>query len=128
MKWKKKMVIKTTDLYLYLGRRDKSGIRILAKFQGRPQLPLRVDDLNLFQLPSGWANQLEQIIFDSRMLWEPWIESSSTFDELRSNLKIRGYLNIPVSAQPEFASAASQIPTINVSHLPKKTTMLRKNT
>ena len=122
------MATKTTDLYLYLGRRDKSGIRILAKFQGRPQLPLRVEDLGPFQLPAGWTNQLEQIIFDSRMLWEPWIESSDTFDELRSNLKTRGYLNVPVSAQPEFTSAASQTPTINVSHLPRKTTMLRKNT
>jgi len=78
------------------------------------------------QLPVGWEAQLEQIIFDSRMLWEPWIESSDSFEYFRSSLKIRGFSNIPVSAQPEFVPAAVQVPTVNMSHLPIKTTMLRK--
>lgn len=120
------MTIKTTDLYLYLGKRNKGGIRILAKFQGRPQLAVRIEDLGPLQLPIGWEGQLEQIIFDSRMLWEPWIESVSSFDDFRASLKVRGYSNIPVSAQPEFVPATVQIPIVNVSHLPYKKTMLRK--
>lgn len=119
-------MIKTTDLYLYLGRRDKGGIRILSKFQGRPQMAVRIEDLGPLQLPTGWKGQLEQIIFDSRMLWEPWIESADSFDNFRASLKIRGYSNIPVSAQPEFLSSVVQLPTVNISHLPLKTTMLRK--
>jgi hypothetical protein len=120
------MAIKSTDLYFYLGRRDKGGIRILAKFQGRPQIAVRVDDIGPLQLPVGWETQLEQIVFDSRMLWEPWIESADTFDDFRASLKIRGYSNVPVSAQPEFIPATIKIPTVNMSHLPRKTTMLRK--
>lgn len=120
------MAVKKTDLYLYLGRRDKGGVRILAKFSGRPQLAVRVGGLAPLQLPVGWDAQLSQIIFDSRMLWEPWIESADVFDDLRASLKIRGYLNIPVSAQPEFVPAIVQLPTVNVSHLPHKTRMLRK--
>jgi len=58
-----------SDLYLYLARRDKSGIRILD-------------------------GQITQIIYDARMLWEPWVESANTFEELRASLKIRGYTNI----------------------------------
>jgi len=120
------MAVKSTDLYFYLGRRDKGGIRILAKFQGRHQLAVRVDDLAPLQLPVGWETQLEQLVFDSRMLWEPWIESAETFDDFRASLKIRGYSNVPVSAQPEFVPATIQMPTVNVSHLAHKTTMLRK--
>ena len=117
---------KTIDLYLYLGRRDKGGVRILSKFQGRSQMAVRIEDLGPLHLPDGWEGQLEQMIFDSRMLWEPWIESADSFDNLRSSLKIRGYTNIPVSSQPEFLSSATQMSTINVSHLPRKITMLRK--
>jgi hypothetical protein len=120
------MLNNKNDLYLYLGRRDKKAIRILAKFQGRKQMAVRIDDLDSFQLPVGWKEQLNQIIFDSRMLWEPWIESADSFDSFRSNLKIRGYLNVPVSPQSELVSAVSQTPTLNVSNLPNKTTMLRK--
>jgi len=115
------------DLYLYLARRDKSGIRIVANFLGRPLLPTRIEDLAPLQLPTGWEPQIEQIIFDSRMLWEPWLESSDSFEELRSILKIRGYTNIPINSQPEFTPANLQTPVVNVSYLPKKATMLRKN-
>lgn len=114
------------DLYLYLGRRDKTGIRIVAKVQGRSQLPTRIDDLAPLQLPTGWEAQIEQIIFDSRLLWEPWIESSPSFEEFRSALKIRGYTNVPVNSQSEFTPATLQVPVVNVSYLPKKSTMLRK--
>lgn len=119
-------MLNKTDLYLYLGRRDKKGIRILAKFKSQKQMAVRIDNLDSFQLPVGWKEQLTQIIFDSRMLWEPWVESASSFDVFRSNLKIRGYLNVPVSPQSELVSAASQTPTINVSNILNKTTMLRK--
>jgi hypothetical protein len=120
------MAIQLTDLYLYLGRRDKKGVRILAKLRSRPQIAVRLDNLEDLQLPTIWETQIEQIIYDARMLWEPWMESANTFDELRSNLKVRGYTNIPITSQPEFQSNSTQALTINPSYIPVKTTMLRK--
>jgi hypothetical protein len=117
---------KITNVYLYLAKRDKSGIRILAKFQGRSQLAVRITELSSFQLPTGWEGQLNQIIYDSRMLWEPWIESSTSYDELRAAFKIRGYSNIPINSQPEFTASVSSTPVVNLSNLPKKITMIRK--
>lgn len=117
----------TSNLYLYLARRDKVGIRILAKFQGRNQLAVRLEDISGLQLPDNWQAKLTQIIYDARMMWEPWIESAEDFDELRQKFKIRGYSQIPVTGQPEFTISSIQTPTINVSNLPKKTTMIRKN-
>jgi hypothetical protein len=120
------MATALTNVYLYLGRRDKSGIRILARFQGRPQLPTRISELSDIILPNGWESQLNQIIYDSRMLWEPWIQSSSSYDELRAALKIRGYTNIPINSQPELLAAVSQTPIVNLSNLPKINTMIQK--
>lgn len=118
---------KTTDLYLYLAKRDKSGIRILAKFKSNKQLASRLNDLADLPLPNGWNEQINQIIFDSRMLWEPWIESADSFEELRLNLKIRKYSNIPTRSQLEFTPANVQVPVINLSKIPSRTTMLKKN-
>jgi len=115
-----------SDVYLYLGKRDKSGVRFLAKFMGREQLATRVGDIAPLQLPTGWAEQIEQIIFDSRLEWEPWVESADSFEELRSALKIRGFTNIPVNSQSEFTPANIQTPQVNMTHLPKKSTMIRR--
>lgn len=114
-----------SDLYLYLTRRDKFSVRILAKLKGNPQLPVRVNDLSLLQLPKEWEIQLGQIIYDSRMLWEPWIESEDSYQNLRSKLKNRGYSNIPINAQPEFTLAIFNNPTVNTLSFEKKT-MLQK--
>ena len=120
---------KNYTLYLYLARRDKSAIRIIAKLKGQEQIPIRIkiEDLVTFQLPVVWYNTISQIIYDNRMLWEPFIQSVDKFEDFRSQLKIRGYSNIPLSAQPEFTLSTIQNQVVNLSNLPKLTTMIRKN-
>ena len=115
-----------TNTYLYLGKRDKTGVRILAIFQSYPQLSTRITSLKTLNLPETWLPQLNQIIFDSRMLWEPWIESADTYDILKFKLRSRGYSNIPNSSKPEFNLATSQTPVINTSNLPAKKIMIAK--
>ena len=120
---------KNFTLYLYLARRDKSAIRIIAKLKGQEQIPIRIkiEDLVTFQLPVVWYNTISKIIYDNRMLWEPFIQSVDKFEDFRSQLKIRGYSNIPLSAQPEFTLSTIQNQVVNLSNLPKLTTMIRKN-
>ena len=113
------------NLYLYLGRRDKKGIRILAKFQGTSQMATRIDNLAAL-IPPELAGPINQIIYDSRMMWEPWIESADSYNDLRASLKMRGYSGVPVSPQPEYSPAATQKPIVDTSSLPQRTTMLRK--
>jgi hypothetical protein len=123
------MKSKISDLYLYLARRDKSGVRIIAKFKGQEQLPTRIkiEDIASFQLPVVWYNTISQIIYDNRMLWEPFIQSIDTFENFRNNMKSRGYTNIPLSSQPEFTMSTVQSQYVNLNSLPKITTMIRKN-
>ena len=126
MKWKITMEI--TNLYLYLARRDKKGIRIIARLTGQKQSSVRLDDASLLslQLPSIWHTQFSQIIHDNRMMWEPWIQSVSSFDDFRKTLKKRGYTNIPLSNQPEFTASTVKTTIVNVAYLPNQKTMIRK--
>lgn len=114
-------------LYIYLARRDKSAVRILAKVTGKPILATRINEVSLLRLPTDWTTGLNQLIYDNRMLWEPFIEYAETYDDLTMNLLKRGYSNIPISPQPELSSSNLGSPTINSSSLPDKKTMLRKN-
>lgn len=120
------MAEKLVTLWLYLGRRDKTATRLLAIVQGRDIMATRIDNLDVLSLPTTWQSQINQIVYDNRMLWELWIEAADTYDDLRTALKTRGYTNIPVSGQPEIKASNMQKPEVNLSSLPRKTTMLRK--
>ncbi len=115
-----------SELYLYLGKRDKTGIRILAKLTGSSQNAVRIDNISNLYLPIAWEIQINQIIHESRMMWEPWLESASSFEELASKLQKRGYKNLPINGSTELRDSTVSNPLINTSHLPNKTTMLRK--
>ena len=80
-----------TNLWLYLARRDKKGVRIIATLRSRPQSVVRISDLNVLNLPRTWQTEIFRIIQEDRMLWEPFVESAVDFDALKSNLKKRGY-------------------------------------
>lgn len=120
------MATTNVNLYLYLGRRDKAGIRILAKLLGRPILASRVENLDILNLPVNWTSEIKQIVYDNRMLWELWLEASDTYDLLKASLKNRGYTNLPMSEQPEFVASNFPTPIVNVANLPTRTIMVQR--
>ena len=95
----------TSKLYLYLARRDKRAIKILTTFRGHAVPPTRVQDIRQLGLPREMANKLNQIIQDDRLLWEPWVESAESFDQLRTSLSNRGY-KAPRKSTQRFQSNA----------------------
>ena len=116
-----------TNLFLYLARRDSKGVRILTILRGRPQTAVRLTDLSVLNLPSSWQVEIEKVVFDDRMLWEPWIESAEDYAQLKTRLKKRGYSNLPINGQSEFVrSDLATPPEINVANLPQAKSMLRK--
>lgn len=121
------MATNLNNLYVYLARRDKTGVRLLVILEGRPILPARLENIETLNLSISLTNQLVQTIYDSRMLWEPWIESSGSFDEFRDKLKVRGFTNVPLNPQPEIFVTPSENRSANLSSFPKKETMIRKS-
>lgn len=115
------------NIYIYFARRDKSSVKILIVAKGKEILASRLENPETLNLPSNMTDQLVQLIYDNRMLWETWIESADTFEDLRAALKDRGYSNIPLSSQPQI-SMKTTIPKITTNQLPQKITMIRKKT
>jgi hypothetical protein len=116
--------MKTIDLYFYLARRDKQGIRILAKFLSRPQNLTRITDNNINNLfiPINYINSIKQKIYDSRMMWEPWVETYDTFENFKSALQKRGFSNVPIVLSPEILTESF---VLN-NRLENQVSMLRK--
>jgi hypothetical protein len=44
------------------------------------------------------TEEIDQIIYDNRMLWETWVQSAANFNALKANLVKRGYSNLPSHA------------------------------
>ena len=117
-----------TKVWVYLTKRDRKGIRFLSQFKGIEVIsPTRMTEFDNLGLPASYVQQLDEVIYESRLLWESWIESAESFDEITIKLKKRGYSNLPISFIPEiggnnFASA----PIINTYGVEKTKLMVRR--
>lgn len=61
------------------------------------------------------------------MLYEPWIETATNFNELRERLKGRGYSDIPMGASPMLDFQAYTVaPVADTSSCKIRKTMIRK--
>lgn len=122
-------------VYLYLARRDKKGVKVMAILNGPEIAAGRLADLKKLALPPAMEQQVEQQIYADRMLWEPWLESAESFADLKRKMKDRGYTSLPLCSSPLFAQERESIvssvgqleykPTIKAAEKGKKT-MLRK--
>ena len=116
-------------LYLYLGRRDRKGLKLLSTFSSSQKInPTRVSNIDSLNLPSDLTNQIKQSVEDNKMMYEAWIETSSSFQELKNSLKARGYKNLPLSQSPIHMMAPKQIGEEKGTSVPIKgqRTMLRR--
>lgn len=79
-------------------------------------------------LPMVWERKIVQIIHDNRMLYEPRMETATSFNELASRLKHRGFSQIPLGVTPLLnLSAYAKAPVADTSSVKIKKTMIRKN-
>ena len=119
---------KETKVWIYLTKRDKSGVRFLSQFRGKEEVsPTRLKDVADLSLPPANTQKLTEIIYEARLEWEPWIESAASFDDIKDKIKRRGYTNIPISFIPEVGSNNITLtPEIYTSNLNKTKIMTRR--
>lgn len=115
-------------MYLYLGRRDRKGARVVMVLDGPETTPVRVTDLKSIQLPTAVFDSVERIIYDNRMYWEPWIESAESYEELKKSLHKRGYRDLYPSCKPLYDGSSLLYPHAAdmAKHPPKKTMVPRR--
>jgi hypothetical protein len=112
-------------LWLYLAKRDKKGIQILAKFLCRELDPIKLDNIKRLALPLSWESKIFEYIEQNKLQWEPWVQTEDDFDVFKKSLKIRGYSDIPANGQP-MISVLPQI-VVNVNNFPEQKSMITKN-
>lgn len=121
------MAVNDAIIWIYLARRDKTGVRILSQFRGKKILPSRIQNLPDLRLPVQYEEYIAKSIYDNRMMYEPWIESASDYGSLRSQLKLRGYSNIPLTNLQEYGNTSpTTAPEISIKNIPQMKTMVRK--
>jgi len=113
-------------LWLYLSKRDKKGVQIIAKLLCREINPIPLANIKLLSLPPSWEGKIADIIEQNKIYWEPWVQTASTFDDLKFNLKIRGYSNVPVNGSPMILITPQVL--VNVNNFPKQKNMVQKKT
>lgn len=111
-------------LYIYLLKRDKTEIKILARtLSNTNQISTRVENVNSINLSVNVKKKINQNIYDNRMLWEPWIETFSSYLELKTKLKKRGIKKFPLSGEPQIYKSSEML----IGSKLKNSVMIRKS-
>jgi hypothetical protein len=113
-------------LWLYLAKRDKKGVQILAKLLCREINPIALSSIKILGLPPSWEGKIADTIEQNKIYWEPWVQTAETFDEIKLNLKARGYSNIPVNGNPMILITPQVV--VNINNFPKQKNMVQKGT
>ncbi len=114
---------KTTRIYVYLARRDRKGIRVLAISEGTAKTT-KVEDTSLLGLDHETKSTLDRIVHDNRMYWELWIEPAESYQNLKERLAYRGYTDLPMSSTPMIDLVRGS--AINTAQLPERRVMIQK--
>lgn len=83
-------------IFVYLARRDKRAVRLLAVAEGRLDAPARMDEAVQAGLDPAWQQAIGPHAEGSRQSCEVWLESAGSFAGLAASLRRRGYAVDPV--------------------------------
>ena len=69
-------------------------MRLLCHVGKGKCLPTRLTDLNRLGIEHKKLTEIKSIVENSKMQWEPWIESAPSFKDLLDKLRRRGYPDV----------------------------------
>ena len=85
-------------MYVYLAKRDKSSVKVIGEFEYATKVyPTKLDQHGIASLNmnSQAASIVSKEAWNNRMDYELYMESASSFEELKSSLRARGYSHLP---------------------------------
>lgn len=112
------------SLYIYLARLDKKGIKVLTAFEYAQKVyPTKINDVMELNLNTQISNSISKQAYDNRMQYSLYAESATTFNDLKTSLKNRGYTNLPLQ---QFAGYVSSTSINEKALVTNSSTMLKK--
>lgn len=116
--------MKRNELFIYLARLDRKGIKVLANFVYSQKVhPTRVQDIKNLVVGQNLPQTIYQQIHENRMNYELYVESAESFQELKKSLSNRGYSHLPIQ---QFAGRTESITINEKSLVTDESTMIRK--
>jgi hypothetical protein len=113
-------------MYLYLGRRDKKGLKLVTVLSG-PVTPMtRLPDVGVLNLPLDMAREITDLIHQDRMMYEPWVETAGSYQELKKRLEERGYSDLPIHTSPLYRDTSLSRPQAATPPQARNRTMVQK--
>lgn len=112
-------------MFIYLARRDKKGIKCIASFEyDKKCFPSKITNLENSISSIEIKKNIQEEIVKNKYIYEIYVETASSFIELKKSLLRRGYRNLPLQ-QSNLVMNSNQI--INEKYLiTEKNIMLRK--
>jgi len=115
-------------VYLYLRKRNKSDAKIIGTLLCSRSIPAsRLTSITDLGLPSQERADLEKVIYNHRIEWEPWIETSPDYHVLRESLHKAGVSAPPSPNAPLINFKPLEVSKVAEIKLNKNKTMIRKN-
>jgi|688.fasta_scaffold192874_3 hypothetical protein len=116
------------QIFIYLARRDKKGIKCLFNFPYKTKVyPTKIDNIENFQFSNEIKSSLYLEFEKNKFLYELYMESANSYNDLKQSLIKRGYKNLPLQQISLKLMDSNQ--NINENFLvTKNSTMLRKKT
>lgn len=111
-------------LYLYLVGRNKRGLKLITTLSG-PTQRAKVEDVSQLRLPIKLQLEVQKVIHENKMEYECWLESASSFEEIRQLARSRGITNIP-NVNTSIIPVTTDVVSVGANNCPKIKTMLRK--
>jgi len=112
-------------LYLYLARRDKKGMEIVAAFPfSKKAFPTRIEDLSKMNLAPEVVAKVLPKVTAKRMTHELYAESAGSYQELRESLRLRGYTSLPTH---QFTGHTGFTKVNESSLITKESTMVQRS-
>lgn len=114
------------EMYAYLARRDKQGVKFLGSFLYDSKVyPTKLEegDMKSLNMSPQLSSELLIQLRDNRMEYELFLETAENFEQIKSSLRARGYSKIP---NHQFSSSIRP-GNINGNFLvTKESTMMRR--
>lgn len=85
------------QVFIYLARRDKKGIKTLFNFLYKTKIyPTKINNIENLQFNNEIKNSLYVEVDRNKSLYELYVESANSFNDLKKSLRQRGYKNLPL--------------------------------
>lgn len=112
------------NLYVYLSRLDKKGIKTIIAFNFNGKCyPTKVKNISDLNLNPKITKIIENEYNLNKMQYELYVESAPSFDELKDSLKKRGYKNLPIG---QFTGYVNPTGINKKALVTESSTMLRR--